>query len=106
MAGLCAEIVRRAWCQRMDAPLARLILVELPIAPELVNANAPAEMQVVPEYVLAALNVSTPKPAWVRLPLPLITFPTVRLSYRLKMSVALSVTLPVPREPVVPPSPI
>jgi hypothetical protein len=55
---------------------------------------------------LAAVNVVVPLPAWVTEPAPEIALPTVIASLRLNASAALSVTLPEPKEPLVPPLPI
>ena len=46
-----------------------------------------------------------PVPAWVRLPLPEMALPTVRVAELLKASALLLTTLPVPSEPVAPPLP-
>jgi hypothetical protein len=47
-----------------------------------------------------------PVPAWVSVPVPLITPATTLLDVILKVKAALTMTLPVPSEPVVPALPI
>ena len=46
--------------------------------------------------------VVPPTPSWTKDPEPLMSFATVELLVRPKLSVALFVTAPEPREPVVP----
>ena len=59
-----------------------------------------------PEYVFELASMVVPEPDWITVPLPDIAFKTVRLLLRLKTSVALSVTLPLPSVPSIEPDPI
>src|SRR5579862_5812641 len=61
----------------------------------------PLLIVVPPPYPLAAASVRLPEPACVNEPVPLMVFPTVGLLVRLNFKAPLSVTEPVPSEPVV-----
>ena len=56
--------------------------------------------------VLTIIFAAVPEPPCPRAPLPLMALPTVIVSERSNWRLALSVTGPVPSEPVVPPAPI
>ena len=60
---------------------------------------------VAPPYVFVAVRIVVPVPCCLTVPPPLITFATVIRLLRLKMSAPLSVTLPLPSVPIVPPLP-
>ena len=77
----------------------------VPVVPAAPICRVPALIVVVPEYVLVPVSVVVPAPACTRLPLPLITLATVNALLRLNLSVALSVTAPVPSVPAAPPAP-
>jgi hypothetical protein len=67
--------------------------------------TVPVSIRSVPAKVFAPVIASVPAPAWTIVPVPETTFGSERLSERSNTRLALTVTAPVPREPLVPPSP-
>ncbi len=78
----------------------------VPVVPPLPTCKVPALIVVVPLYVFVAVSTVVPVPFWFNVPVPLMALATVMELLRLNTNEALSVTAPVPKVPVVPPSPI
>ena len=70
-----------------------------PVVPPLPICNVPVLIVVVPAYVLAPVKVIVPAPVFVTAPVPLMALATVSALLRLKASVPLLTTAPVPRVP-------
>jgi len=85
-------------------PVPKAPFVTVPVE-DIPALRVPPETDVIPEYVFAPVRVNAPAPFFTKAPVPEIRLLTPRSSLRLKVKVALLVTLPEPNVPVVPPLP-
>jgi hypothetical protein len=88
-----------------SCPPVEIVALPVPSAPKLATRTAPASMKVWPVNALAVGSVTVPPPVLRMTPPPVIGFAKVNASLRLKTSVELTLTVPPPSVPLVPPSP-
>ena len=97
----------RLICNRLEAPVTvTLPPPSVPVVPPFPTSSVPPVIVVVPAYVLAPVSVATPVPSFVRVPVPLMSWPRATVPVRLICSVpSFTTERPLPNVPVAPPAP-